>query len=152
AITPAFAQARSEGSWSDGLRVSATIESRPAMITTPIQRSGDDWIVEIEGLSPDDLTTGDLLRLKFEPDGEVLMLVVSDVALVIASPPSRRPRARVTGRQALRFKPVVNESPLSSPIADGVAVTAAIYTRELTASPPNEGGARQPDALIAGFE
>src|SRR5262245_4380676 len=28
-ITPAFAQARSEGSWSDGLRVSATVETRP---------------------------------------------------------------------------------------------------------------------------
>ena len=148
-ITPAFAQARSEGSWSDGLRVSATVETRPLRITNSVQKTGDDFLIEIELASTDELTPGDMLRLTFEPGGEVLMLVVAKVKAIVASPPSRRRHVEVTARQSLRFEPLFHDSPLSSPIEEGVAVTATIYTRENPASPPSDG--KQPEELIAGF-
>ena len=42
AVTPAFAQARSEGSWSDVLRVSATLFARPVAVTGLVS-GGQAW-------------------------------------------------------------------------------------------------------------
>lgn len=149
-ITQAFAQARSEGSWSDDLRVSATLETHPVKVAKPLQRSGDDLIVELEGVAPGEVITGDLLGLKFE-SGETLMLVIDKIEPVVTSPPSRR-RAHFIGRQALRLSIVTDESLLASLTEDGIEAEATICTREIVGSPPRAADDGQPNSLIAGFE
>jgi hypothetical protein len=149
-ITPAFARARSEGSWSDALRVSATLESRPVQVVGAIHKNGADLIIELERVAPNELTAGDLLRLSFGRGAETLMLVVRDIEFIAPSPPSGSPssrRARVSGHQAIWLRPFTEDSPLAPPLE----VKARIYTRE-TATPTLPFGADQTASLIAGFE
>lgn len=78
ALAPAFARARSEGSWSDALQVGATVASRPLLL--------DGWSGEagkVDGLlahlGPGDaLSPGELLRVAF-PGGLLLVTPVSGV-------------------------------------------------------------------------
>ena len=149
-ITPAFARARSEGSWSDDLRVSATLESRPVQVVGAIQKNGADLIVELERVAPNELTAGDLLRLSYGRGAETLMLVARDIEFIAPSPPSGSPssrRARVSGHQAIWLRPFTEESPPAPPLE----VKAWIYTRE-TATPTLPFGADQTASLITGFE
>jgi hypothetical protein len=148
-VTPAFARARSEGSWSDGLRVSATLESRPFQVIGAVQKSGDDLIVELERVAPNELATGDLLRLSFGQGAETLMLVVRDIEFIAPSPLSGSSRrARASGRQAIWFRPFTEESPPPSPLE----VKARIYTRETTPPTLHSFDADQTASLISGFE
>ena len=151
-ITQAFARARSEGSWSDDLRVSATLESHPLQVAKPLHQSGNHLIVELEGVALDEVTTGDLLRLKFEQSGEVLMLVIDNIEPVVSSPISRRRRVQLTGHQLLRFRALADDSPPGSSIGNGIDVAAAIYTREIVGSPLRAADDDQPNSLIEGFE
>lgn len=146
-MTPAFAQARSEGSWSDGLKVSATIETRPLHISRPIVFSGNDYVIELESVATDDLKPGDLLRLTFKTDDQVLLLAADKVEPIEISPPSNRRYVRVIGRRALRFEPIQMPSPVEA-FRD---VTAIIYTREMPGSPPSSGDVSQPGLLIGNF-
>jgi hypothetical protein len=146
-ITPAFARARSEGSWSDALRVSATLETRPLQGAGEVRKNGGDLTVEFERVAPNDLAIGDLLRLSFGQENLTLLLVISDVEFGAGSPPSNR-RARIIGRQTLWFRPITEESPLSSTRE----VTAMIYTRETLPSPIDTFDANQSASLISGFE
>ncbi|HSF30493.1 MAG TPA: hypothetical protein VLK82_08490, partial [Candidatus Tectomicrobia bacterium] len=75
-VTPAFAQARSEGSWSDVVRVSATLRARPVPVTRLV--SGG-LAAELAPQARRDIAVGDLLRLTLEEEDYVLLLAVSDV-------------------------------------------------------------------------
>lgn len=97
-ITPAIAQARSEGSWSDGLRVSTALLSRAAEV------------VEVEGTSAvvvnGDVAVGDLLHLTYRDTGFTRLIVVNAVEATktggIGSPPSpRRAALRATVKYSL---------------------------------------------------
>lgn len=150
-ITPAFARARSEGSWSDALRVSATLESRPVQVVGAIQKNGADLIVELERVAPNELAPGDLLRLNFGLGHETVMLVVRDIEFIAPSPLSgslSNRRARVAGHQPVWLSPVTFESPLSSPLE----VEARIYTRETSAPALHSFGVDQTASMISGFE
>ncbi|HEX8127971.1 MAG TPA: hypothetical protein VF527_02640, partial [Pyrinomonadaceae bacterium] len=80
-LNPAYVQARSEGSWSDDLGVSASLISRPAQV---IDFSLAKLRVELALDSPDDLVAGDLLRLTFKNE-YVLLFQATDIAPLSAS-------------------------------------------------------------------
>ena len=134
AITPAFARARSQGSWSDGLRVGTSLSSDPVFINL-LSPSKGDLIVDLALESPNDISVGNLLRLTFSDGEYVLMFAVTSVQPVdpksissplnavalhsIASSPldvlSSRSTVQVTARIALWFKASPPSSPLPSP-------------------------------------
>ena len=73
ALSPGLAPARSEGSWSDSVRISAGLLIRPIAA-----RSADLSVLRIEAkLEPDGLQVGDLIRLTFNPDGLLLMATIA---------------------------------------------------------------------------
>jgi hypothetical protein len=92
AMTPAFAQARSEGSWSDVLRVSATLLARPIAVT---QLQSGGLGAELAPQARRDIAPGDLLRVTLRQEGYILLLAVQEVDPVGA--------VRVTGSRALWF-------------------------------------------------
>jgi hypothetical protein len=85
-IRPAVAQARSEGSWSDGLRVSTVLLSRTV--------AGPEVSESAVVISSGDISEGDLLRLTYREAGLTRLIVVGAVEAVetggIGSPPSPR--------------------------------------------------------------
>jgi len=101
-LSDAFGVARSEGSWSDGLRVQTNLGSTPLRLAgfdagTPpsVNRS-----VDVVPAAPQDLTTGDLLRLTWlGGPAPVLFLFADSIGPVpLSSPPPPRGAVRVTGR------------------------------------------------------
>jgi hypothetical protein len=85
-VTPAFAQARSEGSWSDTVRVSATLLARPVPVTRLV--SGG-LAAELAPQGRRDIVAGDLLRVTLDQGDYVLLLAVkgfdpNDASKVIA--------------------------------------------------------------------
>ncbi|MBO0794710.1 MAG: hypothetical protein J2P36_27680, partial [Ktedonobacteraceae bacterium] len=74
-ITDAYARARSEGSWSDGLRVAATLLSQSYAIEQfSLEQPQIDLTLVASPSS--EIVVGDLLRLTFREQGYMLMFVV----------------------------------------------------------------------------
>ncbi|HEV2801593.1 MAG TPA: hypothetical protein VGW12_13900 [Pyrinomonadaceae bacterium] len=86
-LNPAYVQARSEGSWSDDVTVSASLISRPAQV---ISFSLAQMRVELALDSPDDLVAGDLLRLTFRDEYALLFQATNITPLAASSPTTRR--------------------------------------------------------------
>ncbi len=82
-IRPAYALARSPGSWADMIRVSASLASRSVALT-PISFNPLEFDIVLT--SPGDLVSGDLLRLTFD-NGTILMCAVKSTGQSKASPP-----------------------------------------------------------------
>src|SRR5436309_2179813 len=76
ALSPAFARARSEGSWSDEVRVGAELLSRPVVADQPAF-SDEGVTVDLALDAPGDISAGDLVRLTFNDGEYVLMLLVA---------------------------------------------------------------------------
>jgi hypothetical protein len=131
-IRPAAARARSEGSWSDGLRVSAALLSRPVQVKSVFRDANQDLVIDLTGASLDDLAVGELLRLRFKEEGYVLMLAVKSIERgTVSSPLNADPLvggrlARVTGGKAVWLREVTRES-LPPP---GASAEVATFTRE----------------------
>lgn len=96
-LHPAFARARSEGSWSDALETSAALLSRSVEV---VGLRLEKLSVELAVAAPDDVRAGDLLRLTFA-EGYVLLLYVAGVTALTASTPHERVRVSVKGGRAL---------------------------------------------------
>ncbi|HEX3527321.1 MAG TPA: phage tail sheath C-terminal domain-containing protein [Thermoanaerobaculia bacterium] len=94
-LADAFAIARSEGSWSDGLRVKTNL------VSTAFRLGGFDPVTlaaDLLVLSPRAVSRGDLLRLTWPGGGPVLFLFVTTIVEVASSPPRRDfVRLRVAG-------------------------------------------------------
>jgi hypothetical protein len=84
ALTPAVLRARSEGSWSDGLRVSSSLEPSPVRLEV---RSLTPLVLDGLVASSGDLVPGDLVRVSFAGSSWTLLFVVSSVETAQASPP-----------------------------------------------------------------
>ena len=114
-VSPAFARARSEGSWSDSLRSSSALLTKPFEVLAVFRADGtakgfpkDSLAVELRA-SPGDVVTGDLLRLSFN-DGNggpalVAMLVVDAVAGAPDSPPADPDHLVVGGGREIWLRP-----------------------------------------------
>ena len=150
-LTPAFARARSQGRWSDDLRVGASLSSTPISSGLPLCVYG---IVTVNlGLAAQgDIVPGDLVRLTFNDGEYILMLLVDTTQLVDAtsngSPPDGPPHlttVQITASTAFWFKAgplrsplpseaqavqFTNDGPLSHPL------TVSNYTEIDTQDPP----------------
>lgn len=120
-ITPAFARARSQGSWSDELRVGASLISRPIFASPPFSLQGS-VTVNLALESPGDISAGDLVRLTFSDGEYVLMMLVAaaraiDAASISSPPdgPSNHSIVQVTARTRCWLKAGPPRSPLPSP-------------------------------------
>jgi len=123
-LAPAFAPARSEGSWSDTLRVSAALlVGSVDLLGVALDRLEIDLVQ-----SADALAVGELLRLTFRRAGYVLMLPVAmtaPIALSLAALPAgaaHQTAVRATGSAATWFK----ASPLDRSTAGGNAAVAHV--------------------------
>jgi hypothetical protein len=114
-VKPAFAQARSEGSWSDALRVSASLLSRTVALTI-VSLDPPEFNVTLN--TPDDLVAGDVLRVTFD-EGFVLQCAVKSLAPIASSPPQRG-LYRATCDKAIWFRPSWSQLP--------TAQTGSAYT------------------------
>lgn len=114
-LRPAFARARSPGAWFDSFRVGAALSSESIKVeTADIGLASLDVILA----SPDDLRTGDLLRLRFSDENLLAFVPVESISVPPKSPSeSRRNLYRVGSSRVLFFRHA--ESPL--PIGDGLA-------------------------------
>ena len=157
---PAFAQARSEGSWSDRLRVSATLQSRPLDVRAVMLPA---LTVDLAPVVPGAVVPGDLLRLTFRDPGYELLLVVGTIttlttggqgaSLILPARPERglgeAGVVRVTGRLALWFS---KRPPATLPPGP---ITARMFVQEpATPQPPTLSFAGPPipvlDAPVVG--
>ncbi|MCA1815499.1 MAG: hypothetical protein LC746_03675, partial [Acidobacteria bacterium] len=136
-FAPAFARARSEGSWSDALEVSAAPLTTPAQIEN-FSRADLPFRVFVD--APDDLSAGDLLRLTFK-DGLTLLLLAARVEVASGDdspPPSSRRRAVVVeGERPVWLRTVRPDS-----VADAASVTLTTFVSEPAATPPRFADAR----------
>jgi hypothetical protein len=96
-LFPAFARARSEGSWSDSIRVSTSLQTRPIEVTGA---SFAEHEFELGPNSPGDVQPGDLLRFKLRDEGYGLFGVVESANAV--KPPSTEDISARQGRMARR--------------------------------------------------
>ena len=134
-LTPAYAMARSEGSWSDTLQVSAALTSQTIEL---VAASLPDLTFDIALETQDQIITGDLLRLTYRlPGGDAAILLVT--AMSVSPQKDPRPKysgrlVRVTGRdpywgsasQPGQFVPDVPMSPLlTSPLSFDLILPAA---------------------------
>ena len=118
-LTPAFARARADGSWSDGLRVGSATAPRPVDVDH-LEHALGRLFIDASVASPDDLASGDLLRLELAP-GYVAMLAITQIDVMDESPPSDRLRVRASG-DAVWFRTTPPPSSTASP------ATAVVHT------------------------
>ena len=105
-LTAALARARSEGSWSDGAAVAASIHREPVELLG--WDSVDGAGAELTVTAPGGVAVGDLLRVSFDGTGCSLLVpvesvepVAQEMALTWSGPVSRRVTARVRSPHAL---------------------------------------------------
>jgi len=132
-ITPAFARGRSEGSWSDALRVSTALLSRPIQVGGPLQQDGVGYTLSIVRDPANPLAAGDMIRLTYESAGVSVLLALQEIASVLSSPPATS-LMNATATRAVWLLSLSNDPSAPSP---DTAVTAAVFTREQLSSPPN---------------
>src|SRR4029077_18821902 len=76
-LRPAFARARSPGAWFDSFRVGAALSTKSIIVETV-----DTGLASLDVIlsSPDDLRTGDLLRLQFSEENLLAFVLVGSVS------------------------------------------------------------------------
>ena len=129
-VSPAFARARSEGSWSDRLQLSSALFSQPLSIAS-ISTQGSDFLIQVKNDRSNRLNAGDLLRLNFA-DGLFGFLAIDKVENAAGSPPldGALLEARVT--RAVWLRPLQK---INVPVSD-TNVTVGVFTAEKAVSPP----------------
>ena len=101
-ISPAVLEARSPGSWADGLRVTSWLTPTPLRLQT----GSDPAALAYEALvaSTDEVVAGDLVRVSFPGSPWTLLFTVESVGPAVqGSPPTPAPPALVDGVQLQRL-------------------------------------------------
>ncbi|HEY0461040.1 MAG TPA: hypothetical protein VGC97_18030 [Pyrinomonadaceae bacterium] len=100
-ISPAFARARTRGSWSDDLQIGTAVLSQSIGLAD-FQTTDDEKHVVLEIDAHETVSTGDLLRLTFGTDKPVLLLAVDRIKepKEIESPPKKMPEV---GKRIVEF-------------------------------------------------
>jgi len=141
-VTPAFARGRSEGSWSDALRVSTALLSRPIQVNGALQQDGVGYAMSIVRDPSNPLAVGDMIRLTYVSAGVSVLLALQNIESALPSPVGL-PLLHATASRAVWLLSLANDPSAPSP---DTPVTAAVFTREPISSPPNL------EDDIAGFE
>lgn len=136
-VTPAFARGRSEGSWSDSLRISTAILSRPIQVNGSLQRAGLNYALQIARDPSNPLAAGNMIRLTYESDGLTALLALKTTETVETSP-LVTPLSQFADVTATRAVWLLSLSKDSLAPAPNTPVTAAVFTREEISSPLNE--------------
>ena len=114
-VRPAFAMARSEGSWSDALRVSAVLSAQP--VNAEVSMRSNKNVIELELAHSEDLNQGDMLRITFEDLGYVVMIPVNPIRQsiddVTVSPPKNNVQTISLSTESAKW--FSRTCPLSSP-------------------------------------
>jgi len=134
-LVPAFARARSEGSWSDDIRVGSALDAEPQRV---IGHSLEEHTIDLELNPLTAVVAGDLLRLGFGDSGQMAFLVVESVgALPDGSPPAApgSQQIRVKGKTLVWFDTGVAATPPAASFAKG----AYTYNSSRTGSPEPKG-------------
>lgn len=135
-VTPAFARGRSEGSWSDAIRVGSALLSRPIQVDGSLLQTGSNYVMQIVRDPANPLAEGDTIRLVYEDAGVSVLLALDEIKSVQPSPPvTPFPQlSHVTAKRAVWLLSFGHDSlvpPTDTP------VKAAVFTREPANSPPN---------------
>jgi hypothetical protein len=155
-LQPGFAQARSEGSWSDTIRVSTALLTRSVSLEV---FALDQLQFDLVTSSPTNVVAGDLIHVRFKNGGDYeLWFAVKAVQTNVVISPPMGDLARLTGDKAIWTRPAWAYQPL---IAIGSAFTfttagpsapiGASIPVDLTASPGEldwPKSARQPTVKI----
>lgn len=150
-LSPALLQARSPGSWADGLRVTSWLSATPLRL-----QAGPDpaaLVYEAQVASAGEVVTGDLIRISFPGSPWTLLFTVESVGPAAqASPPA--PPPLVDGAQLRRLE-VIGENPHwiriahLQPFAEGHVHYLGSRGRHLVASGTIEpSSAPEPDGLV----
>ena len=131
-VTPAFARGRSEGSWSDELRVSTALLPRPIQVSGALQQDGVGYAMQIVRDPSNPLAVGDMIRLTYESAGVSVLLALQTITSVLPSPPA----ASMSNATASRAVWLLSLAQDPSAPAPNTAATAAVFTREQLSSPP----------------
>lgn len=138
-LVPALAPARSEGSWSDSLRATASLLTRPLVVS--LYRSPVDFEVELHG--PDALTEGDVLRLTFD-EGYVPLVTIKSITPVGSGSVRGRASVRVEGGDVKWFR-MLGEPPIvRSGRAQVVTFDGRNRTTVVSVAPDSAWGRGQP--------
>jgi hypothetical protein len=133
-VMPAFARARSEGSWSDSIRAGSALLARPAQVASPLSRKGKKYALRVIRDAGDPVTPGELLQLDFKAERLLAFLAVDEAQPVQSSPPHSSQLLEVSGGKIVWFKPVAS----SDLPASQTAISAQVFTRERASSPTAE--------------
>jgi hypothetical protein len=144
-VTPAFARGRSQGSWSDPIRISSALLSRPIQVVGSLHRDGSEYVMQMARDPSNTLDAGDMIRLVYENEGVSVLVALKSIAPVQPSPPAT-PLPQLLSLTANRAVWVLSFSKDPAAPTTDIPVTAAVFTREATSSPPNTQDG------IAGFE
>lgn len=129
-LNPAFARARSEGSWSDAHTVSTALLSRSVeIVRTDAGKFALDWkagTVDLAVDTPDDIAPGDLLRFTFR-EGYVLLFYVKGVTQLSASGAGRRASVRAEAAQVVWLQ---TRAPAGYELGQMRVVQARVFTAE----------------------
>lgn len=139
-IRPAFARARSEGSWSDGVRVGTALLSQ-TLRCQRISKANDKGGLIIELKAPVDVAEGDLLRMSFDQTSLTLFAsvkrIVPDEELSPPSSTSQRGTVCFETARALWLETaVVGGSPPQTTPAWARLFTQLLDREAEPASPP----------------
>ena len=152
-VRPALLRATSEGSWSDGVKVSSALLSQPFEVTSvrraPVQADSElveSLVIDVRA-SEGDLAAGDLLQLSFS-DGTAAMVSVGSAVEESDSPPSDRSHVAVTGNRELWLKPLPTQSDASSPTVGSALLYARVKSSELPENAPPDFEIDEIDARI----
>jgi hypothetical protein len=103
-LVPATLNARSRGSYSDGLSLAATLLARPLSIA-PLTAGFSTSPLEVMSDASNELSAGDVLRFTFRAAGVVWMVPAERVTPVVnTTGPARRYRARVETSRSYWFR------------------------------------------------
>jgi len=137
-IRPAFARARSPGSWFDSFQCAAALASHSVEILAPL--TPDFATLNVRLSAVDALLPGDLLRLTFEAERAQLFFIVTQTSPLISSPPETR-----LSRYVVKGQPLVWLRPVS-PSEFGTEPCRIAWTRS-----PQLGDQRADQISVAGL-
>lgn len=105
-LVPALAQARSEGSWSDGVRVASALSARPIeLIEMSIAPVTNQLAVLLQLNSPGELAEGDLVKLSLPTQGYEVLFPFKTLELVETTDEDLRALLELSGRRQVRVTP-----------------------------------------------
>jgi hypothetical protein len=135
-IKRGYVRARSEGSWSDSLRVGAALMSRPLRLLGDVREGGGELSVHVEVSPSHQIGVGDLIKLEYN-DSTVLFIAVDSIGPesessppAPASPLNSHSAIQIKSKRFVWLKETLTVKPLTV-IATGVTPSTRVRSASL---------------------